>query len=379
MTTVATATGPLRIRTLVLDLPVVLAPMAGVTTSAFRRLCAGFGAGLYVSEMVTARALVEGNARTMRMIGFRPDEAVRSVQLYGVDPAVVGRAVDRLVDEIGVDHIDLNFGCPAPKVTKKGGGAALPIHRRLLAAVVGNAVRHAGAVPVTVKMRIGTDAQHRTAVASGRIAEDEGAAAVTLHARTAEQLYSGQADWAAIAELKQAVTTIPVLGNGDIWEGSDALAMMEATGCDGVVIGRGCLGRPWLFAELADVFAGRPPRPHPPLGVVAETIGRHGRMLVEDHGEQLAMRELRKHIGWYLTGFAVGGAARRDLALVSSLAELDDRLGALEPGLTLPPGAHRLPRGHTNGPRPVALPAGWLDDPDDPRPPAGADAFVSGG
>ncbi|MDQ2725318.1 MAG: tRNA dihydrouridine synthase DusB [Actinomycetota bacterium] len=369
----------MRIGTLVLDLPVVLAPMAGVTTSAFRRLCAGFGAGLYVSEMVTARALVEGNARTMRMIGFRPDEAVRSVQLYGVDPAVVGRAVDRLVDDIGVDHIDLNFGCPAPKVTKKGGGAALPVHRRLLAAVVGNAVRHAGAVPVTVKMRIGTDAEHRTAVASGRIAEDEGAAAVTLHARTAEQLYSGQADWAAIAELKQAVTTIPVLGNGDIWEGSDALAMMEATGCDGVVIGRGCLGRPWLFAELADVFAGRPPRTHPPLGVVAETIGRHGRMLVEDHGEQLAMRELRKHIGWYLTGFAVGGAARRDLALVSSLAELDDRLGALEPGLTLPPGAHRLPRGHTNGPRPVALPAGWLDDPDDPRPPAGADAFVSGG
>lgn len=378
-TATATTAGGLRIGTVALNPPVVLAPMAGVTTSAFRRLCAGFGAGLYVSEMVTARALVEGNARTMRMIGFRPDEAVRSVQLYGVDPAVVARAVDRLVGDIGVDHIDLNFGCPAPKVTKKGGGAALPVHRRLFAAVVGDAVRHAGAVPVTVKMRIGTDGEHRTSVASGLIAEGEGASAVTLHARTAEQLYSGHADWTAIAELKQAVTTIPVLGNGDIWEGSDALAMMASTGCDGVVVGRGCLGRPWLFAELADAFAGRPPRPQPVLGRVAETIGRHARMLVEDHGEHLAMRELRKHIGWYLTGFAVGGGARRDLALVSSLAELDDRLGTLEPGLTLPSGARRLPRGHTNGPRPVALPAGWLEDLDDPRPPAGADAFVSGG
>ncbi|MDQ6840284.1 MAG: tRNA dihydrouridine synthase DusB [Actinomycetota bacterium] len=369
----------MRIGRLDVKLPVVLAPMAGVTTSAFRRLCAGFGAGLYVSEMVTARALVEGNARTMRMIGFRPDETVRSVQLYGVDPAVVARAVDRLVDEVGVDHIDLNFGCPAPKVTKKGGGAALPLHRQLFADVVGGAVRHAGAVPVTVKMRIGTDGDHRTSVPSGLIAEAQGAAAVTLHARTAEQLYSGQADWSAIAELKREVKTIPVLGNGDIWEGPDALAMMDATGCDGVVVGRGCLGRPWLFAELADVFAGRTPRPHPPLGEVADTMARHARMLIEDHGEHLAMRELRKHTGWYLTGFAVGGPARRDLALVSSLAELDDRLGALQRDLILPDEARRLPRGHTNGPRPVALPPGWLDNPDDPQPPAGADAFVSGG
>ncbi|MDQ6784498.1 MAG: tRNA dihydrouridine synthase DusB [Actinomycetota bacterium] len=369
----------MRIGPLLVDLPVVLAPMAGVTTNAFRRLCAGFGAGLYVSEMVTARALVEGNARTMRMIGFHPDEAVRSVQLYGVDPTVVAQAVTRLVDDIGVDHIDLNFGCPAPKVTKKGGGAALPVHRRLFAAVVGSAVRHAGAVPVTVKMRIGTDPEHRTSVASGLIAEAEGAEAVTLHARTAEQLYSGCADWSAIAELKQAVTTIPVLGNGDIWEASDALAMMEATGCDGVVIGRGCLGKPWLFAELADIFAGHPARPHPPLGVVADTIGRHARMLIEDHGEHLAIRELRKHFGWYLTGFPVGGTVRRDLAVVASLAELDERLGGLDRALTMPEAARRLPRGHTNGPRPVSLPPGWLDDPDDPRPPAGADSFVSGG
>jgi len=375
-----TATAPeLRIGPLTLPLPVVLAPMAGVTTSAYRRLCAEFGAGLYISEMVTARALVEGNSRTMRMVGFGPDEAVRSVQLYGVEPEVIGAAVRRLVDEIGVDHIDLNFGCPAPKVTRKGGGAALPLHRRLLASVIRSAVHHAGPVPVTIKMRIGTDAIHRTSVQSGLIAEAEGAAAVTLHARTAEQLYAGAADWSAIAELKAAVESVPVLGNGDIWEAGDAVAMMAATGCDGVVIGRGCLGRPWLFADLAAVFGGKAPAPAPVLGDVAATVARHGRMLSEDHGEDLAVRELRKHIGWYLTGFPVGPVARRRLAQVSSLADLDDLLADLDPLLRQPEGSAALPRGHLHGPRPVPLPPGWLDDPDDPRPPRGADAFVSGG
>lgn len=375
----AATTRALRIGSVSVALPVVLAPMAGVTTSAFRRLCAGFGAGLYVSEMVTARALVEGNARTMRMVRAHPDEPIRSVQLYGVDPAVVGAAVARLVDEVGVDHIDLNFGCPAPKVTRKGGGAALPLHGRLFALVVRAAVGRAGAVPVTVKMRIGTDERHRTSVASGLMAESEGAAAVTLHARTAEALYAGHADWSAIAELKAAVTTIPVLGNGDIWEAGDALAMMAETGCDGVVIGRGCLGRPWLFADLADVFAGRPPEPPPLLGTVAATIARHARMLAEDHGEHLAVRELRKHISWYLTGYPVGGTLRRGLALVASVAELDDLLGRLDADVSLPDVAYRLVRGHSHGPKPVALPPGWLDHLDDPRPPAGADSFVSGG
>jgi nifR3 family TIM-barrel protein len=378
VTTVAPAVPALRIGPLALATPVVLAPMAGVTTSGFRRLCAGFGGGLFVSEMVTARALVEGNHRTLRMVSFGPEEPVHSVQLYGVDPAVVAAAVERLVDR-GVHHIDLNFGCPAPKVTRKGGGAALPAHPRLLAAVIGGAVRAAGAVPVTVKMRIGVSDGVRTSVAAGRIAEAEGAAAVALHARTAEQLYSGRADWSAIAELKDAVRSVPVLGNGDIWEAGDAVAMLATTGCDGVVVGRGCLGRPWLFADLAAALEGRPAAPPPRLGTVAATLARHARLLAEDHGEALAARELRKHVGWYLTGYPVGGDARRALARIEDLAELDRLLDDLDPDLALPPGGARLPRGHTNGPRPVALPHGWLEDPDDPRPPAGADSFASGG
>lgn len=366
--------GPLRV-----DPPIVLAPMAGVTTPAFRTLCREHGAGLYVSEMITARALVEDNARTRRMLAPAPDEPVRSVQLYGVDPAVVGAAVRRLVDDWGIDHVDLNFGCPAPKVTRKGGGAALPVHHVLFAGVVGAAVAAAGRVPVTVKMRMGVDDGARTDTRSALIAQEEGAAAVTLHARTAEQLYSGHARWDAVAALKQAVRHVPVLGNGDVWSAADALALQASTGCDGVVVGRGALGRPWLFAELAAAYAGRPLPAPPALGAVADTIRRHARLLAETIGAATAARDIRRHIGWYLTGYPVGPAARRELALVGSLEELDARLDALDPSLRLPPGAEALPRGHSGGPRRVALPEGWLDSADDPRPPAGADALVSGG
>jgi len=371
----------LKIGPIAVDPPVVLAPMAGVTNAAFRRLCRSYGAGLYVSEMVSARALVEGGARSTRMSTFGDDEPCRSIQLYGVDPAVVGEAVRRLVDGAGVDHIDLNFGCPAPKVTRKGGGSALPLHSVLFARLVGAAVRAAGAVPVTVKMRIGLDDAHRTSVAAGRAAEAEGAAAVALHARTAEQLYSGDADWTAIAELKAAVTTVPVLGNGDIWEAADAIRMVAATGCDGVVVGRGCLGRPWLFRDLADAFAGRPVQRPPTLGEVVEVLGAHARLLCDLLGEEAGCRDVRKHVGWYLTGYPVGSERRRRLAQVSSLAALDATLAELDPTAPLPAGAERMPRGHTNGPRRVHLPEQWLTTLDDPSPPAGADAFsvVSGG
>ena len=371
----------LKIGPIGVDPPVVLAPMAGVTNVAFRRLCRSYGAGLYVSEMVSARALVEGGARSARMASFADDEPWRSIQLYGVDPAVVGAAVRRLVDGAGVDHIDLNFGCPAPKVTRKGGGSALPLHPVLFARLVGSAVRAAGAVPVTVKLRIGVDDDNRTSIPAGLAAEAEGAAAVALHARTAEQLYSGAADWTAIAELKAAVTTIPVLGNGDIWEAADALRMMEATGCDGVVVGRGCLGRPWLFRDLADAFAGRPVSPPPALGQVVEVLATHARLLCELLGEEAGCRDLRKHVGWYLTGYPVGAERRRRLASVASLADLDAALTGLDPAAALPPGGQRLRRGHTSGPRRVHLPDRWLATADDPSPPAGADAFavVSGG
>ncbi len=375
----------LKLGALAVDPPVVLAPMAGVTNPPFRQLCREFGPGIYVSEMITARALVERNPKTMRMVQPGPGERPHSIQLYGVDPAVMDAAARILVSEVGVDHIDMNFGCPAPKVTRKGGGAALPAHPVLYRRVVGAAVRAAdreGGVPVTVKMRMGLDDSTETAIEAGRIAEQEGAAAVALHARTAEQRYSGSARWDAIARLKEAVTTIPVLGNGDVWEAADALEMQRRTGCDGVVVGRGCLGRPWLFADLEAAYrdpAARPAPWHPDLGRVAAVMLRHARLLADYLGEHGGIRDFRKHTGWYLTGFPVGPALRHSLNQVSSLGELEDRLGAIEPTLTRTPEAARLPRGHTDGPRPVALPHRWLETRDDPSPPAGADVLVSGG
>jgi nifR3 family TIM-barrel protein len=377
--------GPLKIGPITVDPPVVLAPMAGVTNSAFRTLCRTYGAGLYVSEMVSARAMVEGSQRTQRMLSFGPDEDVRSIQLYGVDPDVVGRAVTTLVEDVGVDHIDLNMGCPVPKVTKLGGGAALPLHSMLFAAIVGRAVRAAGTIPVTVKMRMGIDDETLTYVNAGRIAAEEGAAAVALHARTAEQLYSGKADWSAITALKSAVTAVPVLGNGDIWVADDGIEMMRETGCDGVVVGRGCLGKPWLFRDLADAFAGRPVQGAPPLGEVVAVMRRHVRLLVEGAGDELwGVRDFRKHVGWYLAGYPVGGQTRRDMAQTSSLDELDILMDALlervGPQTPLPPENSRIIRGHTQGPRRVTLPDGWRAAALDPTPPPKeADAVVSGG
>lgn len=373
---------PLKLGPLAVDPPVVLAPMAGVTNAAFRSLCRGFGGGLYVSEMVMARALVAGGAKTARMVAFGDDEAgaPRSVQLYGVDPTVVHAAVRRLVDDIGVDHVDLNFGCPAPKVTRKGGGAALPAHPVLFSRIVRAAVDAAGPVPVTVKMRIGVNDSIVTAFEAARRAEDAGAAAVTLHARTAEQLYSGQADWTAIARLREAVSpSVPVLGNGDIWTADDAVRMMAETGCDGVVVGRGCLGRPWLFAQLDAALDGRPVPPEPTLGEVAAIMRDHLARLGAVLGPEVGARDFRKHVGWYLTGFAVGRDLRRSLVAVSSARELDELLDQLDPALLGTRPGQTLPRGPSNGPRPVALPERWLDRRDDPMPPAGADEFASGG
>jgi len=313
----ATATAPLRLgRDIEVDPPVVLAPMAGVTNTAFRQLCRRHGAGLFVSEMVNARGLVEGGEKSWQLARFAPDETPRSLQLYGTDPGVVAEAVAHLVGEDHVDHVDLNFGCPAPKVTRHGGGAAVPARPRLFAAVVRAAVEAAGAVPVTVKMRIGLDDERVTFLDAGRRAADAGAAAVALHARTAEQRYSGRARWAAIAELVEALPGTPVLGNGDIWTADDALAMVARTGCTGVVVGRACLGRPWFFGQLADAFAGRPVRPEPPLGEVAAIAGEHARLLADHVGEDRGLRMMRKHLGWYLTGYPVGPVARshRDLA-----------------------------------------------------------------
>src|SRR5262245_20019479 len=343
--------------------------MAGVTNAPFRTLCRRFGAGLYVSEMITARALVEGDPKTLRLASFAEDERPRSLQLYGVDPKFVGEAVARLVGEGHVDHVDLNFGCPVRKVTRRGGGAAIPAKPRLLANIVRAAVAHAGRVPVTLKFRIGVDAGLVTFLDAGRIGESEGCAAVALHARTAAQLYDGAADWEAVAQLKDAVRTIPVLGNGDIFEAHDALRMMRQTGCDGVVVGRGCLGRPWLFRDLADVFAGREPEDPPALGVVCQVMREHARLLAPFQGEGPALRAFRKHAGWYTKAFPGSARLRQRLLAVATLAELDAILGELDPHTPYPPEAMRVPRGKHGGTQRVALPEGFLDNLDDATPP----------
>lgn len=349
--------------------PVVLAPMAGVTNFPFRSLCREFGAGLYVSEMITARPLVEGNEKTLKLAGFGASESIRSLQLYGVDPEYVGRAVERLVGEGAVDHIDMNFGCPVRKVTRRGGGAAIPLKRKLLQNIVGAAVKHAGSVPVTIKFRMGVDDDHMTFRESGRIGQEEGCALVAMHARTAAQLYDGEARWEAIAELKSHVRHIPVLGNGDIWEAGDALRMMRSTGCDGVVVGRGCLGRPWLFRDLADVFAGRAPQNPPQLGQVAVVMADHARRLVDWMGEGPAMRAFRRHATWYIKGFRGSARLRAELMRVTTTSELQAVLESFAADEPFPVTAMRVKRGKTAGTQRVALPEGYLDDLDDETPP----------
>jgi len=370
---------PLRIGPYACDTPVVLAPMAGITNAGFRRLCREQGAGFYVCEMITSRGLVERNPLTFRMIAMDPAEQPRSLQLYGVDPVTVGAAVRMVVERDLADHVDLNFGCPVPKVTRRGGGAALPYKRRLFAAIVRAAINNAADVPVTVKMRIGIDDERHTYLDAAQRAADAGVAAVALHARTAAQRYSGTADWSAIARLRDAMPAeLPVLGNGDIFSATDAVRMVAQTGCDGVVVGRGCLGRPWLFGDLEAAFAGRPLPVPPRLGQVAATMRRHAVLLGEHLGADKGIRDMRKHIAWYLKGFPVGPELRRRLGLVSSLDELDELLDQLDPHQEFPAEADG-PRGRQGSPGRVVLPERWLDDPDDASVPLGAELEHSGG
>ncbi|MEI7618574.1 MAG: tRNA dihydrouridine synthase DusB [Actinomycetota bacterium] len=352
--------------------PVVLAPMAGVTNAPFRTMCRRFAPDLiYVNEMVMATALVHGNAKTARMATFGANESPRSLQIYGSDPAIIGEAVRLLCSQDRVDHIDLNFGCPAQKVTRRGGGAAVPVKPNLLRAILRAVVTGASpyGIPVTAKFRMGIHDELLTFIRTGQIAEEEGVAAIALHARTAQQHYAGTANWDAIAELKAAVTEIPVLGNGDIWEAADALKMVEHTNCDGVVIGRGCLGRPWLFGHLVAAFNGEPVPESPPLGFVGQQMADHCRLLADHLGEDHAVRDFRKHTSWYLTGYPVGGEARGNFSKINSLAELDHLIAALDPTLVVVPGGERIRRGHTNGPIRVVLPDGYLDDLNDATPP----------
>ncbi|MDO5618816.1 tRNA dihydrouridine synthase DusB [Kocuria sp.] len=356
---------PLQLKNLTIDVPVVLAPMAGVTNKAFRRLCREHGGGLYVTEMVTARALVERREKSLAIVHHDPDETPRSVQIYGVDAVNVGKAVRMVVEEDIADHIDLNFGCPVPKVTKRGGGSALPWKTDLFQAIISAAVREAdrGDIPVTVKTRMGIDHDHLTYLEAGRMARDTGIAAITLHGRTLEQHYSGQADWSAIARLREAVPDIPVLGNGDIWSAEDAVRMVEQTGVDGVVIGRGCQGRPWLFGDLQAAFDGRRDRARPGLRAVAATIYRHAQLLAEQNNDELhGLREIRKHVAWYFKGYPVGGQLRAQLASVESLDQLEELLNQLDLDQPYPGADVEGPRGRAGNPKKAALPDRWLED-----------------
>ena len=367
---------PSRPGAVTVDPPVVLAPMAGVTNAAFRRLCYEQGAGLCVCEMLTAQGLVMGNDHSAEMIAFGEEEPIRSVQLYGSDPEALWVAVGIAIESFGAQHVDLNFGCPVPKVTRRGGGGALPWKLGLTRALISSAVRSADryGVPVTVKTRTGLDDVHPTYLDVGRIAEDVGVAAICLHARTVAQAYAGRADWDAIARLVQAVD-IPVIGNGDIWEGADAVAMVATTGCAGVEVGRGVLGRPWLFADIkaalaAEHVSGKTPSSGPSvclpgLGEVCAVLKRHARLLTELMGESHAMKDIRKHTGWYLKGFPVGGETRLALSSVTSLAELDALLDSLDQAAPYPLAELGRPRGRQGSPRGrVILPYGWLDDRD---------------
>jgi nifR3 family TIM-barrel protein len=352
---------PLSIGPIPLSVPVVLAPMAGITNTAFRRLCREYGAGLYVSEMITSRALVERTPESMRLIRHHESETTRSIQLYSVDPVTAGEAARFLVGEGLADHIDMNFGCPVPKVTRKGGGAALPWKLEHFRRIVEQTVRAAGDIPVTVKMRKGIDSDHLTYLEAAKAAEGAGVAAIALHARTAAEFYSGHADWSAIGKLKETITSVPVLGNGDIWSAEDALRMVDETGCDGIVVGRGCLGRPWLFGDLAAAFTDRHVRIQPSLGEVGDAFRRHAELLVDffdDEGR--ACRDIRKHVAWYFKGYPVGGELRAQLASVESLQQMDDLLGELDRDQPYPGAPAEGQRGRAGTPKKPALPENWL-------------------
>lgn len=379
----------LTIGSLALDSVVALAPMAGVTNIAFRTLCreqelerTGTVSGLYICEMITARALVERNEKTLHMTTFGPQEDIRSLQLYTVDPEYTYKAAKMIAENNMADHIDMNFGCPVPKVTKRGGGSALPYKRRLFGNIVAAAVKGVEGtdIPVTVKFRMGIDDDHLTYLDAGRIAAEEGAAAVTLHARTAAERYSGNAHWDAIGTLKEHMrdSGIPVLGNGDIFKPEDAKAMLDASGCDGVVVGRGCLGRPWLFAGISAALRGEELPPEPTLGEVTRIIYRHAELLAEHDGEKKASRDMRKHMGWYMRGFPVGGEFRSTLARINSLAELREVLAPFADSDALAADSDSA-RGRQGSPAKVALPDGWLDDPDDATVPEGTEIMHSGG
>lgn len=356
---------PVRLGNLRVETPVVLSPMAGETNWPFRVICEGYGkSGLYVGEMITARAIVANNDKAWRLTRFAPSERIKSLQVYGVNPQWTGKAVRAIVERVHPDHIDLNFGCPVAKITRHGGGSALPWKEDLFAADVRAAVKacEGEGIAVTAKIRVGIDADHETYLQAGHIAQEEGVAAVTLHARTTAEFYGGHSDWSKIRRLKQELR-IPVFGNGDIWSAEDALEMVRETGCDGVAVARGAMGRPWIFANIRNAFAGSAERINPSLGEVGQIILRHSRFMIDfyDGDERHAIHDMRKHIASYLRGFPVGGAVRRQFMSAETLDDVKKMVDGLDPDLHIPDSAVGAPRGRVKFQRKVHLPYGWLD------------------
>ena len=355
---------PLILGTIGLWPPVALAPMAGVTNYPFRSLCREYGSPLCIGEMVTARPLVQRVERTLSLASFGNNESPRSIQLYGTDPYWISEAVKYLVAEKGVDHIDLNFGCPVRKVTSQGGGAALPHKPRLLAKIIRAAVTSAGTIPITTKFRLGIDEWHIIYLQTGQVAQEEGCAAVTLHARTAAQLYADSANWNAIGDLKQRLS-IPVLGNGDVWEAADAIRMMRQTRCDGVVIGRGCLGQPWLFRDLLAIFGGARPPLAPNVGQVVNIMLDHANRQAAWLGECVGLRSFRRQAAWYTKGIRASATLRHHLMNVDTIENLKLVVASLERSAPFPQAALRVPRCKDSGTQRVVLPPGYLENPND--------------
>ncbi len=309
----------LQIGTLELNSNILLGPMAGVTDSPFRRLCRQSGCGLMFTEMVSAKALYYKDEKTRRLMTFLPEERPLGLQIFGSEPAVFEAVVPEL-DELGFDIIDLNLGCPAPKIVKNGDGSALMKDPKLAEAVIRSVVRNSR-LPVMVKIRKGWDETSVNAVEIARIAEASGAAAVTVHGRTRDQFYMGRADWTIIGEVKAALK-IPVIGNGDIFTPQDAGRLLRDTGCDGIMVARGAQGRPWLFAQINAYLAGRPIPAEPDLAQRITIIAQHLEELIKIEGEHIAVLEIRKHASWYLKGITGGAAAKTSIHRANTQQEV---------------------------------------------------------
>lgn len=313
----------LKIGNVELENPYVLAPMAGVTDLPFRLLCKEQGAGLLCMEMISAKALQYNNRNTKALLEIDPRECPVSLQLFGADPDIISEQAKR-IEELPFQILDINMGCPVPKVVRNGEGSALMNQPKLVYDIVYKTVR-AIQKPVTVKIRKGFNDESVNAVEIARIIEEAGGAAVAVHGRTREQYYSGKADWDIIRQVKEALK-IPVIGNGDVTSGKRAIAMMEQTGCDGVMIGRGAQGNPWIFRELLEYErTGQIPE-RPSKEKIRETMLRHARLQIAFKGDYLGIREMRKHVAWYTKGLEGSARLRDDINKVESYEELEELL-----------------------------------------------------